>query len=142
MNWITNAIAIGNCVDARDADLLRSEAIVSILGLTRTLEGVDPQSLGVREIHLVPLEDGPGNELAVFRDAVHLLGRLVETGPPVLVHCQGGTSRAVVVVAAHLMRVHGLEPEVALAQVGAKRESAVSPALERLLEELARFFGS
>lgn len=137
MDWITNDIAIGNCVDARDAELLRSHAIVSILGLTRTLEGVDPQSLGVRQIQLVPLEDGPGNELAVFRGAVQLLGRLVETGPPVLVHCQAGRSRAVVVVAAHLMLVHGLDPEAALAQVGAIRESAVSPALERLLEQLA-----
>ena len=136
MDWITNAIAIGNCVDAQDTELLRSQSIVSILGLTNLLLGTDPEKLGVRHIHLVPLEDGPGNDLATFRGAVELLGRLVETGPPVLVHCHAGRSRSVVVVAAYLMQALGLEPDAALALVKAKRESAVSPALERLLEQL------
>jgi hypothetical protein len=136
MDWITDTIAIGNYFDAQDIELLKRGAIGSILGLTRALEGVDADALGVREIRLVPLVDGGGNELSVFRHAVATLGGLLQTAPPVLVHCHAGRSRSAVVVAGHLMGTLAVDAVAALALVAARREIHVSPALERLLDEL------
>ncbi len=134
MDWITDTIAIGNYLDAQDQELLQRSAVGSILGLTCALEGADPAALGVKQIRVVPLEDGPGNDLATFRHALGVLAELLAQAPPVLVHCHAGRSRSVVVVAAHLMAVRGLGCDDALAYIAARREVAVSPALLRLLE--------
>ncbi|HYT89863.1 MAG TPA: dual specificity protein phosphatase [Gemmataceae bacterium] len=136
MDWITETIAIGNYLDAQDAELLRREAIGSVLGLTRALEGVEAAALGVQGIRMVPLADGPGNDLRTFRLALAALAELLASAPPVLVHCHAGRSRAAVVVAGHLIATRGLAPDEALALIAAKREIAVSPALERLLDHL------
>ena len=64
MDWITETIAIGNCFDAQDVETLRREGIASILGLTTSLEGVEAQALGVRQVCLVPLIDGAGNDVS------------------------------------------------------------------------------
>src|SRR5947207_22170 len=136
MDWITETIAIGNYLDAQDADLLRRESVGSVLGLTRALEGVEASALGVRQIRMVPLADGPGNDPRAFRLAVAILGELLAQAPPVLVHCHAGRSRAVVLVAGHLMATRGLDADEALALIPRKRETAVSPALLRLFDEL------
>jgi hypothetical protein len=136
MDWITETIAIGNYLDAQDGELLRREGVGSILGLTPGLAGVEPSALGVKRIRLVPLVDGGGNDLHTFRTALAILAELLAEAPPVLVHCHAGRSRSVVVVAAHLMSTLGLTAEEALALIAARREIAVSPALERLLDEL------
>jgi protein-tyrosine phosphatase len=136
MDWITESIAIGNYLDAQDGELLRREAIGSVLGLTGALEGVEASVLGVKHIRLVPLADGPGNDLRTFRLALGVLGELLAQAPPVLVHCHAGRSRSVVLVAGHLMATRGLGADEALALIASKRETAVSPALLRLLDEL------
>ena len=136
MDWITENIAIGNFLDVQDAELLRREAVGSILGLTSALAGIEPAALGVQAIRLVELVDGAGNDLRIFRHAVATLAELLESSPPVLVHCHAGRSRAPVVVAAHLMNTLGVGPEEAFSLIAARREIAVSPALERLLGEL------
>lgn len=56
MDWITERIAIGNYLEAQDAELLRKEAIASVLGLDKTLQGRDPAELGLRKIEILPLE--------------------------------------------------------------------------------------
>jgi hypothetical protein len=136
MDWITDTVAVGNYLDAQDIDLLQREAIGSILGLVEVLEGVEPAALGVKEIRIVPLVDGVGNEVRLFRHAVATLADLLRRCPPVLVHCHAGRSRAAAVVAVHLMSALGVGAEEALALVAAKRAIAVSPALERLLGEI------
>jgi hypothetical protein len=136
MDWITDTVAIGNYLDAQDVELLRRHAIGSILGLVEALEGVEPVVLGVKEIRIVPLVDGVGNDPRLFRHAVAVLADLLRRCPPVLVHCHAGRSRAAAVVAAHLMNALGVGVEKALALVAARRDIAVSPALERLLDEL------
>jgi protein-tyrosine phosphatase len=127
MDWITDEVAVGNYLEAQDAGLLRQEGIVSVLGLTRTLHGRNAAELGLKEIEVVPLEDGPGNEVRLFRSAVDALARLVRESAPVLVHCHAGRSRSAVVVAAHLMRSLEIEADEALALVSARRPVAVAP---------------
>lgn len=136
VDWITDTIAIGNYLEAQDQQLLQSQSIASVLSLDGTLRGVDAASLGLREIEIVPLEDRPGNDPRLFRRAIDALARLVGEAPPVLVQCHAGRSRSVVVVAGHLVGALGIEAEEAIAQVSAKREIAITPGLEQLLETL------
>lgn len=136
MDWITEQIAIGNHVEASDVEVLRKESIASVLGLTRTLAGLEPAKLGLKEIEVFPLEDGHGNDSRIFRQAVEALVRLVRDAPPVLVHCHAGRSRSAVVVAGYFMKARQLNPEEALACVAAKRTIAVSAGLEKLLNYL------
>jgi hypothetical protein len=137
MDWITDQIAIGGYQDAQDPDVLQAKAINSILGLTRTLQGANPALLGVKLVEVVPLEDGPGNEVRLFLETVDTLSRLVQEAPPVLVHCHAGRSRSVVVVAGYLMKSLGIGANEALDRVAARREVAVAPGLERLLDFIA-----
>jgi hypothetical protein len=137
MDWITDQIAIGGYQDAQDPDVLQEKAINSILGLTRTLQGANPAILGVKVVEVVLLEDGPGNEVRLFLQTVDTLSRLVQEAPPVLVHCHAGRSRSVVVVAGYLMKTLGIGADEALDRVAARREVAVAPGLERLLDFIA-----
>ena len=137
MDWITDSIAIGNYLEAQDVALLRQESISSILGLVNTLEGRDPEELGVKRIEVVPLEDGAGNDVRLFRGAVDALARLVHEAPPVLVHCVLGRSRSAVVVAAHLMNTLGIDAEGALARIAARRSISVAAKLRPFLDGIA-----
>lgn len=136
MDWIEEDIAIGNFVEAKDVELLEKASISSALSLDGTLSGVLPQSLKLKRIEVVRLEDGPGNDLRLFNLAINALDELVRATPPVLVQCHAGRSRSVVVVAAHLMKRLGIDAPTALARVASKREIAITPGLERLLEKL------
>src|SRR5262249_39841026 len=104
MDWITETIAIGNYLDAQDTHLLRDHKVRSIVGLTNALEGKQASDLGVARIAIVPLDDGPGNDPRLFSQAVEILTAFAAESSPVLVHCHAGRSRAVVIVAAYLMR--------------------------------------
>lgn len=137
MDWIEQDIAIGNFVEAKDTELLERASIASALSLDGTLSGVRPQTLKLKKIEVVRLEDGPGNDLRHFKMAVSALDELVRTAPPVLVQCHAGRSRSVVVVAAHLMKRLGIDAPTALARVASKREISITPGLEELLEKLA-----
>ena len=48
--------------------------------VTRTLHGRNAAELGLKEIEVVPLEDGPGNEVRLFRSAVDALARQYVNG--------------------------------------------------------------
>ena len=64
------------------------------------------------------------------------LSELVNATPPVLVQCHAGRSRSAVVVAGYLVTARGIDPEEALNFVALKRQIAVTPGLERLLDSL------
>lgn len=136
MDWVTDQIAIGNYLEAQDAALLKAQGIRSALSLDGVLRGTDPKSLGLDDIEVVPLDDGPGNDERTFLRAVSALGRLAREAPPVLVQCHAGRSRSVVVVAGHLVRSLKIEPDEALARVAAKRETAITAGLLPLLDLL------
>ena len=136
MDWVTDEIAIGNCLEAQDTTLLRREGIRSVLCLDRTLQDQDAVSYGLEAIRCIALEDGPGNDARLFRRAVDTLTDLCQSNGPVLVQCHAGRSRSVVVVAGYLMQALGIDAGEALARIAAKREVAVTAGLERLLDSL------
>ena len=136
MDWIEKDIAIGNFQEAKDAEILQGARIASALSLDGTLSGVKPETLKLKRIEVVRLEDGPGNDLRLFNMAIAALSELVQAAPPVLVQCHAGRSRSVVVVAAYLMKALRIDAQAALARVASRREVAITPGLERLLEKL------
>jgi protein-tyrosine phosphatase len=136
MTWISETIAIGNYLEAQDATVCQKEGIGSILCLDGSLENQTANERGVRAIEVFRLIDGPGNDLRTFQWAVDALARLAQQAPPVLVQCHAGRSRSVAVVAGYLIKTQQMSSMDAIAHVAAKREIAVAPAFERLLEEL------
>lgn len=133
MDWITDTIAIGNYLDAEVGELHRTNSIRSMICLNGQQRGVLPAALDLDALENYDLKDGPGNDPAIFQRAVLSVGRFAARHPKLLVQCHAGRSRSVVVVAAHLMLVHGWKAKQALAFVASKRESAVTAGLERLL---------
>ena len=136
MNWIDDFVAIGNYLDARDTNLRREAGFRSVLSLDGSTVEAEASALDLDDVVTIQLIDGPGNDIAVFRSAVDALIELVESAPPVLVHCHAGRSRSVAVVAGYLMRTRGLTPHSAVKHISSKRDIALTDALRLLLDRL------
>jgi protein-tyrosine phosphatase len=135
MDRITDTVAIGTEHEARDAALLRSHGIRSVVSLNDVLRPEHAAELGLAEVVGYRLLDG-ANDLRLFRWAVEDLVRLVRTSPPVLVHCRAGRSRSPAVAAGYLILTEGLSPDGALAPIAARRELSVAPDRVRLPDHL------
>ncbi len=133
MNWITEDIAIGNYLDAKNVELLKKEKIQSVISLNG--QSHDAEALGIDSDNIAKfnLIDGPGNDIGLFRRVIQNLTRLVNCHPPVFVHCHAGQSRSVAIVAGHLMFEHSMEPDEAISLIGQKRNIAVASELRQLL---------
>jgi protein-tyrosine phosphatase len=138
MDWITEQVAIGNYLEAQDAELLLAHAFRSVLSLDGSLSSRRAAELGLSEIVGFKLIDGAGNDPRHYESAVDALLRLVRSKPPVLVHCHAGRSRSAIVVAGFLVASQGIEPDAALAHVAAKREVNVSEGLRPLLDRIKK----
>jgi protein-tyrosine phosphatase len=103
MNCIAPRVFIGNTLEANDQAALQRDMIEAILCLDGCQEGVPPSHLSVKEIVVVKLKDGPGNDPGHFLHAVQELKRLSEQYRRVLVHCRAGQSRSATVAARYLM---------------------------------------
>jgi hypothetical protein len=136
MDWITDKIAIGNFLEAQDETLLREMGIRSALSLDGTLDPSDAGFSVLREIVVVKLVDGPGNDVGSFRRAVAAVADLVEREPPLLVQCHAGRSRSAIVVAGYLVGALGIEPSEAINLVASKRAIYVSSGMQELLDHL------
>ena len=138
LDWITDQIAIGNAMESRDAELIREQGIRSVLSLDGTMVGREeafPQYSSIRAYRLI---DGAGNDPGLYLRVIQSLAALHRSSPPVLVHCHAGRSRSVVVVAGFLMQRHGWDESEALDAIGQKREVALTPGIERLLDHAER----
>lgn len=133
MDWITDDIAIGNFLDAENAELRREQGIRSMLCLSGKQRGIAAEALGLVALENFELKDGPGNDPRIFQRAVESVGLLAKLHPKLLVQCHAGRSRSVVVVAAHLMKTRRWTSEEALRYVSARREAALTPGIEQLL---------
>lgn len=121
MTFITDTIAIGNFMDAQDHAALQEAGIRSILCLNGLLSGLQPDDLGVEAMTCFNFTDGSGNDPQLFERAVKIVGQYAQQNPKLLVHCQAGRSRSVMVVASHLVRQNGWDLRQALELIRAKR---------------------
>ena len=136
MNFITDDIAIGNYVEAHNAELLKSAGIRSILGLDGKLHRSQTKELGVERIEVFRFVDGPGNDPAIYRRVIDVLRDLVKQYPPVLVHCHAGRRRSPIIVAGYLMATQSLSSQEAIARVEWRRQIELTAGIEELLDTL------
>jgi hypothetical protein len=100
---ITDRIGIGDASDGRQVP-------PSIDGVLNVAVDLDvPLTQGNVYRHKVGLLDGPGNDDAILLSAVMVLHALNKRHNRVLVHCQSGSSRSVMVVSAYVSIVGGME---------------------------------
>lgn len=133
LNKITNDIFIGNFAASKNIQCLKMNNIRSIVSLNGELSGIDPKSIGVEKIICHNLIDGDGNGADLFKRAVQAVTKCLAATAPVLVHCQAGRSRSVIVVASHFVS-KGLYQSIddALAYISTKRDINVTAALKDL----------
>jgi protein-tyrosine phosphatase len=161
MDWITDKIAIGNYIDALDPEVLRQfQSILSLIPILQEVREGNEERLAIlraimeepeanqfdarieavqreldrKRLEVFELIDGPGNDMSIFKMAVHTLAEMVQQAPPVLVHCHAGRSRSPVVVAGYLMLARGLGAHDALNLISTKRDIFVQDSLASLLD--------
>jgi dual specificity phosphatase 12 len=133
MDKITDAIWIGNYLDAGDRDALRTAGIKSILCLDGCMNGKEiPPELD--RVEVVELIDGAGNSPEKFLRAVRLLKELSTSHGPVLVHCHAGQSRSAAVVCKHLMQEKGKTLAEAMKELTSKRKVSIVAGLQEALD--------
>ncbi|MFO1513384.1 MAG: dual specificity protein phosphatase [Verrucomicrobiota bacterium] len=134
MDCIIDSIWIGNYLDAKDREALRSAGIRSILCLDGCLKGAKSVELSVDRIEVVELIDGSGNPPEKFLRAVRLLGELIAKHAPVLVHCHAGQSRSAAVVCKFFMEKDGNTLSEAMRRITCKRRVAIIAGLQEALD--------
>jgi len=133
MDFITESIAIGNHVEAIDAELLSSRKITAILCLARDRMRAEPPP-GV-EKDSWPLEDNGTNHLSDLKGALGKLDRLLSRHARVLVHCNAGRSRSCGLVALWITHREKISLDEAVARVAEKRSVLwITPDFRETLE--------
>src|SRR5262245_15992150 len=133
MDWITDAIAVGNIEDALALSTAEAAAVDSVLCLSGF-----PTLSYLPHLHWrgVSMVDGPGNDPGLFLQALDAIHAAVDSGRRILVHCMAGRSRSVLVVALYLAVTRGVPLEEAIRIVGERRTiAAVDPALVNSLPQ-------
>lgn len=128
MDWITDNIAIGNFVDAKQVKTGEVDAILCLIDNCCTEDNDD------FDIVVIPLVDAAGNSKRKFKDATDYIDDVVSSGEKILVHCHAGRSRSVCIVARYFMIKDRLTSVQALAKIEAKREIYLSPGIEEILK--------
>ncbi|GAA3916757.1 dual specificity protein phosphatase [Litoribacillus peritrichatus] len=128
MDWITDSIALGNFVDAKN---LQEGDVDAVLCLIENCCSIDETRF---DVEVIPLVDAAGNDRRVFNDCVDFIDDVVSSGDKILVHCHAGRSRSVCILARYFMIKHGLKSHQALEKIEAKREIYLSPGIEEILE--------
>lgn len=127
MDWITNHIAIGNFLDAKE----HSTEFDAMLCLK---QNCCDSSQTLSDVFCLPLIDGPGNRPSDIIAAVQYLADCVNSGEKVLVHCHAGRSRSVAVVARYLMHSRGITKFAAISFIAEKREICMSIGIDEILD--------
>ena len=128
MDWITDNIAIGNFVDAKEVKKTEVDAILCLI------EDCCSEDNDDFDIVVIPLVDAAGNDKRNFKDATDYIDDVVSSDEKILVHCHAGRSRSVCIVARYFMIKEGLTSHQALAKIEAKREIYLSPGIEEILK--------
>lgn len=135
MDKITDRIYIGTYHSAK---MLEYE---NRAGMTHVLNCTPDAHKGLRSLHVYQLNINDGYEIPVdsIQYAIGIIGRAVESGGRILVHCHSGISRSVSIVCAYLIHA-GFSWDEALRYVQAHRPQAYPhPNIERSIKQ---YFGN
>ena len=127
MDWITDYIAIGNYLDARQVTKEKVDAILCLK------PNCCSEKSSIFEIASIPLKDGAGNDPRDIEEAVAFIDAIVSEKERILVHCHAGRSRSVGIVARYFMQVCGMSKEEALSLIKSKREIWLAKGIEAML---------
>lgn len=114
ITYIAPNLAVGNAEDSLRASNKQFDAAVNVA------IDLDFQE-EFRWRHKVGLLDGPGNDPLTFMAAVLLVHSLIKQGKRVLLHCQEGTSRSVMVAATYVAAKEYATFDEALQKIMAQR---------------------
>lgn len=128
MDWITDNIAIGNFIDAKNVQKTEVDAILCLK------DNCCHEDNDAFDVLVIPLVDASGNDKRLVDDALDFIDDVVSGGGKILVHCHAGRSRSVCIVARYLMIKQGLTRGQALSKIEAKREIYLSPGVEEILK--------
>lgn len=128
MDWITSNIAIGNYLDAQEADL--HAHVDAVLCLKENC--CDERRTDV-EVLCIPLIDGPGNRMSSIESALDFIDDIVSSGMKILVHCHAGRSRSVVIVMRFLMKTMSISRDDALKMIACKRDIYLSDGIDNIV---------
>jgi atypical dual specificity phosphatase len=128
MDWITENIALGNFIDAKNVSKNDVDAILCLK--PDCCNDAD----GRFDILCLPLVDGAGNNRRVFNRAVFFIDEAVSAGKKILVHCHAGRSRSVCILARYFMMKKGMTKNMAIETIARKRAICLSQGIEEILE--------
>ena len=130
VSWVRLDLAVGGAVDPLNFRRLRTMGIESVVDL-RAEESDDPASLaaaGIRFLHL-PMPDCEPLTQQQMHDGSMWVASERKAGRKVLVHCQHGIGRSVMLAIAVLMQ-EGLGPTAALDQIRERRPNVAPNPLQ------------
>jgi HAD superfamily hydrolase (TIGR01549 family) len=121
VDWIAPDLAVGSRIDPRNVPRLRRMGVEAVVDL-RAEETDDPALLnqyGLRFLHL-PMTDGDPLTQDQMRDGSNWIAGERREGRKVLVHCQHGRGRSIMLAAAVFID-QGLSPTAAIERIRARR---------------------
>jgi len=124
---LTNALWIGNALDARAVAPLLALGIQAVVDLAANEPAIQyPRDI----VYLrLPLNDGTGNEPVVLRLAVRSAAALAKSGMPTLVACSSGMSRSLAVAAGAIATAEGQDADDVLRRITSTGPHDVDPGL-------------
>lgn len=136
---IDSGLYLGNLTTALDIPTLKKLNISHILTVaSEPLPDTVKDDMPGIKVCFIKVDDMPSsNLLSYFDESCHFIDNALASGGNVLVHCYFGVSRSATLVAAHLMKKHGLNSLQALDRLRARRRY-VGPN-EGFLQQLALY---
>jgi HAD superfamily hydrolase (TIGR01509 family) len=137
--WVAEDLAIGSQIDPRNVHRIKAMGIDSIVDL-RAEESDDPSLLARHDLRFLylPMTDTDPLSQEQMRDGSHWVASERSAGRKVLVHCQHGRGRSIMLVAAVLMN-EGLSATEAIDRIRTRRpQVALSPSQVAAVYEYGR----
>lgn len=132
ITWIDDFVAI-----ASSNDIIRSVLEENGINVIINVCQYPDNNIENFEYIHVSLIDGPGNDPMLFWNIVDTLQRYVSNKKKIVVHCLGGFSRSVSVVAGWLKKYKGIQTEEAYEFIRVKRPTIIpNSALIDLVNDL------
>ncbi|KAJ4722372.1 putative Dual specificity protein phosphatase [Melia azedarach] len=119
---IEQGLFLGSIGAASNKDGLKSRNITHILTVANSLAPAHPNDFVYKVVGVADKEDT--NLSQYFDECIDFIDEAKRQGVGVLIHCLAGKSRSVTIVAAYLMKKHGMSLSQALEHVKTKRSQA------------------
>ena len=133
-NEIVPNLWLGNIYDAHNLEGMRRNDINSVLTVIRGVPPGFPES-DLRYLCIDAMDVDWEDLESKFQESNGFISQEIDDGRSVLVHCVQGKSRSATLVAAYLMRYHGMTAQEAIDHIHSKRPLAdPNPGFRRQLQ--------